>query len=709
MISATSVVFPGTGFSPIMAALTGVAGLALIVGHYRKSLAVFEYQRWLSGLLLGLRLAAVLVFALLLLNPILRLNVSPRDRQRVAVLVDCSKSMGLADSVGGEPRLKTAQRILDDQSVLSRLSDSALTDVFAFDSSARKLDVRALKADGDGSDLRDAISTIKNQKEKAPLTAIVMLSDGCETSAKSAADVAQGVPIYTVGLGSMLESVARNPDIDLSIIKSDHLAFIHSKTEIKVEISQNQLAGESAVVQIRLGPKVITEQTVTLTKEPQTVQMFFEPDEPGLFEYEAFVVPHKKETITENNSHFFSVKVTKEKIKVFYYEGTPRWTYKFLTRELKKDSQIALQAILRTDVGKAYQTSAGAGGDSALLPSTREGLKKFDCIVLGDVRAEDFSKTQATALREYVSDDGGGLIVLAGKDSYATGLAAMGLDAALPLSVDHAKEVAANFSVEATAQGASHPAFSGIPKLLPIESVYESTAVKPGAQVLAVAQSDKSSYPLFAAQRYGAGRVFMSLCDSDWKWSMKYTESGGSELYARLWGQVIRWAANKDADSSTQSTALVTTDKDIYKLGENVKFHAQGPGLENSKEALIAGESVPVQKNLNQYDGQYAPKKAGHFKITVGPATGEFLVERAANEFNRIAINEPLLRQIAATSGGQYFDAISARTIPDVLKSAGVIKVETRDYVLAETWWPFALIVLALAGEWSLRKRLQLN
>ncbi len=201
----------------------------------------------------------------------------------------------------------------------------------------------------------------------------------------------------------------------------------------------------------------------------------------------------------------------------------------------------------------------------------------------------------------------------------------------------------------------------------------------------------------------------MSLCDSDWKWSMKHTESGGAELYARLWGQVVRWASNKEADGANKNSALIVTDKDIYRLGEPVKFHAQGPGLENTKEALIAGESVALQKNMSQLDGQYAPKKAGHYKITAGPATGEFLVERPANEFARIAINEPLLRQIATVSGGQYFDAISARTIPEALKASGAIKVETRDYVFSESWWPFLAILLALGTEWSLRKRLQLN
>ena len=707
---ATSVVFPGTVLSPLVASLAGLLAIVVVVFHYRRALALYEYSRWLPALLLALRLTAVAVFLLLLVNPILRLNVSPRDRQRIVVLADTSKSMTLADSVGGETRLKSAQRILQDEAVFSRIAEHAQTELIGFDSSIHPAELKTLKADGDASDLAQAIATVRDQKDKAPLTALVVFTDGCETSSKSSIESAHGVPIYTVGLGSMLEAVSQNPDIDISILKADRQAFIHSKSEVKVELRQTHLTGEKATVQIRLGEKVVTEQTVELTKDPQQVQLFFSPDEPGLFEYEVRVLPHPKETITENNNRFFSVKVTKEKIKVFYYEGTPRWTYKFLTRELKKDAQVALQAILRTDGSKAFQSSS-EGGETAMLPSTRAGLKKYDCIILGDFRAEDFSKAQAAALREFVSDDGGGLIVLAGKDSFTSGLASLGLEAALPVAVTGSKEFAGNLAVQVTAEGASHPAFNGLSKFLPLESVYESTpnAAKAGAQVLAVAQGEKGTFPFCAAQRYGAGRVFLSLSDSDWKWAMKYTENGGSELYARFWGQVIRWAANREGEAGTQQPATVTTDKDIYKLGETVKFHAQGAGTECIKEASIAGEIVPLQKNLSNLDGQYTPKKAGVYKINAGPAAGEFLVERPANEFSRIAMNEPLLRQLAALSGGQYFDAITARTLPDALQASGVIKVETRDYVLAESWIPFALIVLALGVEWSLRKRLQLN
>lgn len=701
-------IFAGTGIPFLLSILAGAGSIALIIAQYKRSFIRSGYAGFIPRLLLGLRLAALLVFCLLLLNPIVRLNISPRDTQRIAILVDTSKSMDVADSLGGETRMKTVERILKRDGVLSRLSDSAQTDLIGFDSEIREADAGNLKATFESSDIAKAISTVRDQKDKAPLVAIVLLTDGCETSSPSAAQTQCTIPIFTVGVGSMTEALAQTADIDLSILKADHQAFINSKAEVKVELRQYHLENEKAVVQVRLGEKVMAEETVTLGKDPQDVTLSFTPTEPGLFEYEARVVPNPKEKITENNNRFFSVKVTKEKIRVFYYEGTPRWTYKFMTRELKKDAQVALQAVLRTDVGRAYQ-SASANAETIVFPSSRQAMKKYDCFVLGDVRAEDLSKAQAQALREYISEDGGGLIVLAGKDSFAGGLAGLGLDGLAPLNVTGAKEMTGNFSVQLTSEGTAHPSISSLSKFLPIDSVYSLGEAKPGSQILAVAQADKASFPFCAAQRYGSGRVFMSLTDAEWKWAMKYADAGGAELLAKFWGQVIRWASNKEADATAQQAATVTTDKDIYRLGDTVKFHAQGAGLDGIQAATIAGESVPVQKNLDRLDGQYAARKPGLYKINVGSASGEFLVERPANEFSRIAMNEPLLRQLAAASGGQYFDAVSARTLPEAIRSSGKIKVETRDYVFAESWWPFVLILISLGLEWSIRKRMQLN
>ena len=188
---------------------------------------------------------------------------------------------------------------------------------------------------------------------------------------------------------------------------------------------------------------------------------------------------------------------------------------------------------------------------------------------------------------------------------------------------------------------------------------------------------------------------------------MKFKEQGGDRLYAKLWGQAVRWAANRTTDNSGRPQAVVSTDKEIYKPDEQVKIRVTGAPAGEVKEARVSGEAVPLQQNLEQLEGAYLPPHPGIYSVSAGEASCEFLVERTPGEFDRIAMNEALLRKVANRSGGQFFDAISAQKLPEVLKSTGKVKVETVEYVFAESWIPFLVALAALGGEWVLRKRMQ--
>jgi uncharacterized membrane protein len=439
------------------------------------------------------------------------------------------------------------------------------------------------------------------------------------------------------------------------------------------------------------------------------------------------VLPHPKEKITENNGRFFSVRVSGQKIRIFYYEGTPRWTYKYMLRELKRDPQLALQALLRTNVDALYQSSSaasssGEGAGGPIFPSSRDALKAYDCVILGDVHGSDLSAAQVEALKLHISEDGGGLIFLAGKESFsAAGLPMLGLDVMMPASLASTKELTGAFNLSLTQDGSVHPAFGGLQKLLPISSVYTLGEPKPGAQVLARADGDKGSYNVALAQRYGNGRVFVFATDSDWNWPMKYKANEGDVLFGRFWGQVIRWSANRQLPPEHQAAVTLTSDKDVYKIGEAVHIYASGTDIASVKEVLVA-EPLPLAAKLNvppeptklpfspsgeRLEAQFTAKQSGLHRVTAGGATGEFLVERPAGEFDRLPLNDALLRQLSASSGGQYFDATTARNLPETLKLSGKIKTEIKEYVFGDSWIPFVLIVLALGAEWTLRKRMQ--
>ena len=353
-------IISGSGISIWLLLPGALATLGLVAYGYWRVLKIDDYGRWLPRALMGLRALAVLLAFLLVANPILRINASPKDSQRIAVLVDTSRSMSVKDSLGGESRLDSARRVLTGQGVLGQLESIATTQVFSFDTAAKPAELSALTATGESSDLFSALTTVRDEKQKAPLCAIVILSDGCETGQKSAAQLPADVPVYTVGLGSLHEALVQFPDVALADVKADREAFVHTQIEAKLELRETNLAGENVTVQIVRGSQVLAEESVTLQKDTTHASLHFTPTEPGLYDLEARVLPHAKEKITENNGRFFSVRVSGQKIRIFYYEGTPRWSYKYMLRELKRDPQLALQALLRTNVDALYQSSSAA-------------------------------------------------------------------------------------------------------------------------------------------------------------------------------------------------------------------------------------------------------------------------------------------------------------------------------------------------------------
>jgi len=706
-MSADAGLILGSGIHPALAAGVGLGALAIVAIGYRGALRVRDFGPWVPKALVALRVAAVVLLVLLLLPPTLRVARVPAAARRIAVLVDASRSMSVRDTVGGAARLDAARRILRDDRLLEGLGRIARVDALAFDSAVRPLDLAKAAPAGEASDLAGALAAVAAEKDPVPLAAVVVLTDGCETGAKSAADLPARVPVFPVGLGSVAEALAEAPDIAVAGVRADRRALLNATVEVKIDLRVTRLEGETATVEIRKDGQALAERAVRLGKGPQEVSLAFVPREPGLQEFEARVVPHPKEAVPENNSRPFAVQVAAQRLRVFYYEGTPRWEYKFLTRELKADAHVALTTVLRTHVDRAYQSGTGTGADE-LFPSGREGLKRYDCIVLGDVRAQDLTAGQAAALRAFVEEDGGGLVVLACRESLAPdGLAALGLEPLLPVPIGGARVLEGSFDVRPTPDGVTHPATTGLVRFPPLETLFAVGVPKPGAQVLLKAEGGPSDLPLAVAQRIGAGRVFFFASDSDWKWVMKHKDAGGGELFVRFWGQAIRWASHRDTDPRARAPVTIAPDKETYRLGEIVRLRVQGPDLAGIREAEVGGETVPLKRVGDALEGAFTPKRPGVHAVKAGEAACELLVERPAGEFDRVALQEPLLRKIAAAGGGQYFDAVTARNLPEALKASGAVKMDTVEYAFAEWWLPFVLVVAALATEWALRKRMQ--
>ena len=172
---------------------------------------------WRRRIPLALFLAALAALALALARPHATVAV-PREQASVVLVTDVSRSM-LATDVDPS-RLEAARSAAQD--FLDQLPEEALVGAVAFSEEAHTVEaptedrptiealIESLSADGGtatGDGLAAALAMVDGRGEQKVPAAIVMLSDGKATTGRDPLEVAraakrQGVPIYTVALGS---------------------------------------------------------------------------------------------------------------------------------------------------------------------------------------------------------------------------------------------------------------------------------------------------------------------------------------------------------------------------------------------------------------------------------------------------------------------------------------------------------------------------
>ena len=120
----------------------------------------------------------------------------------------------------------------------------------------------------------------------------------------------------------------------------------------------------------------------------------------------------------------------------------------------------------------------------------------------------------------------------------------------------------------------------------------------------------------------------------------------------------------------------------------------------------------PVPGAAGVYSAEWLPSNAGAYKaMLIGPdgqraeSTTNVVVEAASLELEDPQQNEPLLRRLAAVSGGKYLLWSEAKNLPALIPDRSQ---ETRSRVEHALWdapLPLILFLLFLVTEWILRKR----
>jgi hypothetical protein len=262
--------------------------------------------------------------------------------------------------------------------------------------------------------------------------------------------------------------------------------------------------------------------------------------------------------------------------------------------------------------------------------------------------------------------------------------------------------------------------------LPPIYWLQNVAGVKPAAEVLLNADDPNggdAKRPALAVQQYGLGQVMYLGTDNTWRWR----RNAGDRYYVAIWGQLVQRLALPHLLGESKRTQL-SSDKKQYGTGERVTVYARlydegylpltTPTMPGEYTISGGGNATPVQLRLlpdepGMYRGEFVAPSPGNYSFKVNrpddKATLEWTVTEPRLEAGETAMNEPLLREMARVSGGEFFREEDLYRLPDSVRLKNEV-VQSR--VEVELWSSplvFAVMMLLMTAEWVVRKLVQLK
>ncbi|MBN1418732.1 MAG: hypothetical protein JXP34_08140 [Planctomycetes bacterium] len=710
---------------PIAIAVLAAIVLAAAWGLYRRTCR--DAGRLRRSLFIALRLVALALLAVAIAQPVLRYDRIARREGRVAILVDRSLSMSVRDAAADRSRFDCARDILAGDAV-ARIANLYRVEAVSFAGDASPMASGAkIVPDGESTSLAAAFGAIGS--EGGPLAAVVLLSDGCETVPPPVLDSDRlpAVPVHAVAVGSGGEGLE---DIRVEAVETEREALVGNAVPLSGRITLRGSAPRPATVELlrerASGPRG-AESVLAVERllEPgvNRIEMEFTPSEPGDWFYILRVPPFEGEIFADDNERRVEVRASARKLHVLYHEGQPRWEYKFIGLALRRDRDIQLIATLRTRPDQLYQQGPSPAPLRGGLPEDRAGFRAFDAIVLGDIDRTEIDPARLEDLQAYVGEDGGGLIVIGGPKAWsAAAWRGSPLEAILPVQLASGAEIGGPLAVLPTPSGLDHPITAGIAERIDaakppfsLDGAFALGALKAGATPLLLAKpAGGVPQPVMVVHRYGEGRVVAFATDAAWKWVMQRAADGGEDLYARLWGQLVRWVSGRAAEEGAEDPFRI--DRRVVSAGERVSIRARKDVRLRITDPRGTAVEVNIVGEGAWREAIFAAAIPGAYRIGLAAAEGEvppepsdtIVAEPNLRERERLDPDRELLRRIAQATGGGAWELPDVSRIPGKIIAStpgAVTRVELSFERTPVAGAAFAIYAAALCLEWWLRRR----
>jgi uncharacterized membrane protein len=732
-----------------------LAAALLSAWSYTRLAAQKRLGRGDLVVLSGLRTLALALLAVSLLEPTLRVLTVVPQQTFVGVLIDDSSSLTIKDDHGRERAAFIRDRLLDPLGDVRRaLEQKFKVRFFRFSDSARRMQGESPGFAGPRTDLASALRRAREELADVPVSGLILVSDGADNVAGPISETlldlkTRQLPVFAVGLGQ--EHFDR--DIEITRVEVPASVLQGSSVVASLAIKASGTGGEPLSLTIEDSSRVLSAQQVQVTTaESSTVRVTIRADEPGPRLLRFKVAPIPGEQVTENNRFDVALDVISRREKILYFEGAARFEAKFLRRAVQDDRNLQVVTLertadnkfLRLDVDDAEELAAG-------FPRTREELFGYRGLVIGGVEASFFSVDQIRMLSDFVSQRGGGLLMLGSDKTFAEGgYAGTAVAEVLPVALDPADaspDAPAESSraagdrfqwlkVGVTPLGAAQPVtqlatnpkdnearFKALP---PLSSVNRVSRVKPGASILLAGDATRDSPTpgrvVLAFNRYGRGRAFAFPVQDSWRWQMHADVAVDDTSHETFWRQMLRQLVNgvPGPVSAGVSAGLVSPGTPVM-----IRADVSDETFIRVNDAAVTAtiqrpngdiQETPLRWTIDkdgEYSGEFRGEEAGVYEVrvtarragkTLGEDTAHVRVGDLQVEFRGAEMRGDLLRRIATETRGRFYTPATVSQLTEDL----TYSPRTASVVDEKELWDMPVIFLgilsALSMEWLYRK-----
>jgi uncharacterized membrane protein len=762
-------------------------GLAALGWGYARA-AADRGLRTACALLKGLGFAAL---ALCLLEPLWTGQRVKPGANLLAVVADNSQGMQIHDRGNAQSRGEFLRDALAGKGAdwLAKLRENFEVRGYVFDSRLQpSTDFTELNFDGRASAIGSALTTLKERLGNRPIAGVVLLTDGNATDIAGELPDLKGLPpIYPVVIGR--EDADR--DIALVNVGVTQTSFEDAPVTIQAEATASGYAGADVKAELidRAG-KVIEQQTVRVKGSSEALAFRFQlkPEQKGISFYRVRVgaqgeggqfvdAKTSAEATLANNTRVLAVDRGRGPFRILYVSGRPNWEFKFLNRALAEDDQVELLGLIRIAKREPKFAFRGRAGESSNplfrgfgnqskeeverydqpvlvrlntkdaeelskgFPATPEELFGYHAIIVDDLEAEFFTLDQKSLLQKFVSERGGGFLMLGGAETFHEGgYLRTPIGDMLPVYLDRSPDETARENLRLgltregwlqswarlrTTEGEEKSRLEAMPGFALLNEVRD---LKPGASSIAtVTDATGRAHPAVATQRFGHGRTAVVTVGDVWRWGLREPEMHAD--MDKAWRQLTRWlvadvpnkveltAQPKQGDAN-QAVELRVRVRDLkFQPLDNaaVQLTVQPVlgGVSNAPAIRLPAEPSTTEPGL--YTATFVPRETGGYHVEAtatnnvgaeaGRAVAGWMTDLAAEEFRSLKPNRALLETIAKQTGGEVVDMGALGSFASRLPSLKAPVTEAWTMPLWHQPLVFAFALACFIAEWGLRRR----